>query len=91
VGFGDLLLASTTERLYAIFCLVLGAIAGSATVTAVLTSLIEQEDREAGDAAQRIFCTLKFCETHKVSTEVTSRILDFFKASTAETLNLAAG
>ena len=78
-GYGNIKLVSESEKVFAMFAMIIGAILCDAGITAILTALIENTDHQAGSNNRRIDCTKKYMTLALEGDEDTqNQVIDFF-------------
>jgi CRP-like cAMP-binding protein len=78
IGYGSVPVVSIHERIFAMLVMAVGAVICDAGLTAVLASILQNKDHQAGTNNRRIACTKLFMSTNDVDESLQSRILDFF-------------
>ena len=88
-GYGNVVPSQNSEKIYCMICMVVGAIVCDAGITAVLTSLIENRDHQAGTNSRRLECCKKYM-TQALSgkSEDQKKVLDFFNYEDTELHNI---
>jgi hypothetical protein len=88
-GYGNVKPSQNSEMIFCMICMVVGAIVCDAGITAVLTSLIENRDHQAGTNSRRLECCKRYM-THALAgdTRVQGQVLDFFNYEDTELHNI---
>lgn len=71
VGYGDIKLATDSERLFAMFVMTAGAIICDAGVAAILSSIIGSADRLSATVTRQHQCLLKFVSSNHLDSSAT--------------------
>jgi CRP-like cAMP-binding protein len=81
VGYGNISVPSTTERIVAIGVMITGAILCDAGVAAVLGSVVDSRDRRSGAVKRQVDATRAFCLTfaQSISEALSSQALHYFQ------------
>lgn len=80
VGYGSVSIVSSEERVLAIVAMISGAILCDAGVAAVLSSMIDAQDRQGGIVKRQFDATAAFCKNHCtfISSDVSKLVLSYF-------------
>jgi len=88
-GYGNVKPSQNVEKVYCMVCMVVGAIVCDAGITAVLTSLIENRDHQAGTNSRRMECCKKYMtQALSGNTKSQDQVLDFFNYEDSELKNI---
>ena len=79
IGYGNIGLVSDLERVFAMFCMVLGGVLFAPLVTSVLASLINDKDRVSAASKRRLECTVKYLASNGHHDATRLRALAYFK------------
>ena len=88
IGYGSVPVVSIRERVFAMLTMAVGAVICDAGLTAVLASILQNKDRQAGSNNRRIQCTKLFMSTNDVDESLQSRILEYFAYADDEMHNI---
>jgi CRP-like cAMP-binding protein len=88
IGYGSVSVISIQERLFSMFCMAVGAVICDAGLTAVLASILQNKDKQAGTNNRRIQCTKLFMATNDVDERLQSRIIEYFAYADDEMRNI---
>lgn len=88
IGYGSVPVIQIHERLFAMFAMAVGAVICDAGLTAVLASILQNKDKQAGMNNRKIQCTKLFMATNDVGERLQSRILEYFTYADEEMKNI---
>ena len=88
VGYGSVPVPTSSERIFSMFIMIVGAVICDAGITAVLTSLISGLDTRAGANARRICCSKQYMSSYRLDPALQSQILKFYDYIDNELLNI---
>lgn len=74
VGYGSIELSTNVERAFAVCVMIMGAILCDAGMTAVLSSIIGNADKQSGLTRRSREAMLKFCESNKMGDTVVEKV-----------------
>lgn len=80
VGYGSVVIVTSGERTLAIVAMISGAILCDAGVAAVLSSMIDAQDRQSGVVKRQFDGVVAFCKNHNkaVSTDLAKLMMSYF-------------
>ena len=87
-GYGQVKILSNRERVFAMFVMVLGGVICDAGITAILTALFNEEDRESATSKRLIECTAKYLDSRQFGRALKEQVLDYFRYVDEELHNL---
>jgi hypothetical protein len=87
-GYGQVIIVSNEERIFAMFVMVLGGVMCDAGITAILTALFNEEDRESATRKRQIECTTKYLSSNNYGASMKTQVLDYFRYVDEELHNL---
>lgn len=79
VGYGSVPVVSKADHFFAMFLMVVGAMICDAGMVAVITSIIEEKDHEAGTFQRQLQCTQRYMHNSFFDESFTSAAGDFFQ------------
>ena len=88
IGFGSVPVITIQERLLAMLAMAVGAVICDAGLTAVLASILQNKDHQAGANNRRIQCTKLFMATNDVDERLQTRILEYYAYADDEMRNI---
>jgi len=88
IGYGSVPVISIHERLFSMLAMAVGAVICDAGLTAVLASILQNKDKQAGTNNRRIQCTKLFMATNDVDERLQSKILEYFAYADDEMRNI---
>ena len=74
VGFGSISIVTSTEKLFAMSVMIVGAIMCDAGITAMLSSIIANADKLSGATRRSKEGMLQFCVSHQYSEDIQSKV-----------------
>ena len=90
-GYGNVSLGHNAERIFAMMCMIVGAIICDAGITAVLTALIENRDHQAGTNSRRLECAKKYMtQVLMGKADKQNAVLEYFHYEDTELENIDA-
>eukprot|EP01038_Epipyxis_sp_PR26KG_P010585 gene10585-14219_t len=78
VGYGNIALGSNTERIYAMCVMILGSIS-SASISAILGSIIESSDNLSSKNRRYLEATVRFCHSSHVALSTIDHVKSYYK------------
>jgi voltage-gated potassium channel len=88
IGYGSVPVVTIRERVFAMLAMAVGAVICDAGLTAVLASILQNKDQQAGTNNRRIQCTKLFMATNDVGERLQSKILEYFAYADDEMRNI---
>eukprot|EP00986_Skeletonema_menzelii_P012282 scaffold6715_cov139-Skeletonema_menzelii.AAC.3 len=88
IGYGSVPVISINERLFSMLAMAVGAVICDAGLTAVLASILQNKDKQAGTNNRRIQCTKLFMATNDVDERLQSKIIEYFAYEDDEMRNI---
>lgn len=88
IGYGSVPVISIQERLFSMLAMAVGAVICDAGLTAVLASILQNKDKQAGTNNRRIQCTKLFMSTTDVDERLQSKIIEYFVYADDEMRNI---
>ena len=79
IGYGNVAVMTNTERIFAMFVMIVGAVLCDAGITAVLASSIESKDHESATQSRRVGCAKKFMLSCQYDHALQRKTLEYFK------------
>jgi CRP-like cAMP-binding protein/voltage-gated potassium channel Kch len=90
-GYGNVGLAHNAERIFAMMCMIVGAIICDAGITAVLTAMIENRDHQAGTNSRRLECAKRYMtQVLMGKADKQNAVLEYFNYEDTELENIDA-
>jgi CRP-like cAMP-binding protein len=90
-GYGSVPIVTIPERVFAMMVMAVGAVICDAGLTAVLSSIVANKDRQAGMNNRRIQCSKLFMSTNNVEETLQMRILEYYAFADNEMENIYEG
>ena len=78
VGFGSVSVVSSTEKVFAMSVMILGAIMCDAGITAMLSSIIANADKLSGTMRRSEEGMLQFCRSHRYSEDIQGKVTLYY-------------
>lgn len=87
VGFGSITIVTSTEKVFAMGVMIVGAIMCDAGITAMLSSIIANADKLSGTIRRSKEGMLQFCHSHKYSEDILRKVSLYYDYVTSDLKN----
>jgi CRP-like cAMP-binding protein len=91
IGYGSVPMLTIPERVFAMIVMAIGCVVCDAGLTAILSSIVANKDKQAGMNNRRIRCSKLFMQTNNVDESLQTRILEYHAFANVEMANINEG